>query len=535
MPTEGLRRLADEETFGRFLARGTGPGPRAGLAPDRPGHHARRAARGGFWALGLAAWLVAALAVAAEPLPPLRWAADAEGGAPYVFRDPTAPGRHVGFEVDLAEALQEELGRRIEFVQYDFKSLVSGLKRGDFDFAMNGLEVTPDRLKAIRFSRPYYVYRLRLVVRQDEERFATLNQCKAVGGVVGTLEDTAAERLLDQLGVRKRIYDSQVEPYDDLEQRQVDAVLLDLPIADYYARQRPKLKYAEEPSARGFYAVAFRKDQEELASQFDAAIDRLWRSGRLQRIYQAWGLWNDDQQALSGAEGMADVLRESARQWTPARYLPLLLQGAWVTIEVSVLSMSVAIALGLPLALGRLFGPAPIRWLAAAYVEFFRGIPVLLLLYFLYYGLPAVSEYYGLAMDLKLAPLQAAVLGFGLNYAAYEAEIYRAGIGSIGVGQWEAAASLGMGPALAFRRIVLPQAIRVILPPMTNDFVALFKDTSIVSVIAVVELTKQYQILAKSSMKYLEIGLATAALYLVMSVPLGYLSRRLERRWGKGA
>ena len=136
---------------------------------------------------------------------------------------------------------------------------------------------------------------------------------------------------------------------------------------------------------------------------------------------------------------------------------------------------------------------------------------------------------------LNLSAFAAAILGFGLNYAAYEAEIYRAGIGSIPAGQWEAAASLGMSPALTFRRIILPQAIRVILPPMTNDFVALFKDTSIVSIIAVVELTKQYQILAKSSLKYLEIGLATAVLYLVMSVPLGYLSRYLEKRWGKGA
>ena len=126
-----------------------------------------------------------------------------------------------------------------------------------------------------------------------------------------------------------------------------------------------------------------------------------------------------------------------------------------------------------------------------------------------------------------------AVLAFGLNYAAYEAEIYRAGIGSIPVGQWEAAASLGMSRPLTFRRIVLPQAMRTILPPVTNDFVALFKDTSLVSVIGVVELTKQYQILSKSSQKYLEIGLATAALYLIMSVPLGYLARRLEQRWGR--
>jgi polar amino acid transport system substrate-binding protein len=139
-----------------------------------------------------------------------------------------------------------------------------------------------------------------------------------------------------------------------------------------------------------------------------------------------------------------------------------------------------------------------------------------------------------LGSSLRLQPLQAAILGLGLNYAAYETEIYRAGIASVPYGQWEAAASLGMTGWLAFRRIILPQAIRTILPPMTSDFVALFKDTSIVSTIAVVELSKQYQILSKSSMKYLEIGLLTAALYLVMSVPLGFLSRRLERLWGRG-
>src|SRR5437763_4414875 len=139
-----------------------------------------------------------------------------------------------------------------------------------------------------------------------------------------------------------------------------------------------------------------------------------------------------------------------------------------------------------------------------------------------------------MASVLMLDAWQVAILGFGLNYAAYEAEIYRAGISSIPAGQWEAAASLGMSTPLAFRRVILPQAIRVILPPMTNDLVALFKDTSVVSIIAVAELSKEYQMLTKSGGGYLEIGLVTAALYLVMSVPLGYLSRYLEARWKAG-
>jgi len=453
----------------------------------------------------------------------LRWGADAEGGAPYVFRDPKAPEKVIGFEVDLAEALSKELEEPIEFQQYEFGSLLVGVERGDLDLAMNGLEITPDRLQRVRFSRPYYVYRLQLVTRANDHRFDTIDRCKELSCTVGTLGDTAAQRLLDARGVPNRIYDGQVEPYNDLANSRVDAVLLDVPIAVYWARPRPELRFASEPFARGAYAIAFRKDSEALATRFDGAIERLAARGDLKKIYEKWGIWNDDQHALAAP---SDVAADSARAWTPARYLPLLLRGALTTIQIACVSMALAIFLGLPIAMARLWGPRPLQWLAIGYVEFFRGIPVLLLIFFLYYGLPTVG--------LKLNAMTAAIVGFGLNYAAYEAEIYRGGIGAIPLGQWEAAASLGMGRRLTFRRIILPQTIRVVLPPMTNDFVALFKDTSLVSVIAVVELTKQYQILAKSSLKYAEMGLVTAALYLLISVPLGVLSRHLEARASKG-
>ncbi len=468
--------------------------------------------------LGVALLFVTSLASAK-----LRWGADAEGGAPYVFRDPKAPDKIIGFEVDLAEALSREIAEPIEFVQYEFGSLFVGVERGDLDLAMNGLEITPDRLQRVRFSRPYYVYKLQLVARADDHRFDTLDRCHELHCLVATLGDTAAQRLLDGRGVSNRIYDGQVEPYNDLALSRVDAVLLDVPIAVYWARPNPKLRFAGEPFARGTYAIAFRKGNEALATRFDGAIERLATRGDLRKIYEKWGIWNDDQSALSAT---ADIASDSARAWTPSRYLPLLLHGALTTIQIACVSMALAILLGLPIALARLWGPRPLQWLAIGYVEFFRGIPVLLLIFFLYYGLPTIG--------LKLNAMTAAIVGFGLNYAAYEAEIYRSGISAIPLGQWEAAASLGMSSQLTFRRIILPQTVRVVLPPMTNDFVALFKDTSLVSVIAVVELTKQYQILAKSSLKYAEMGLVTAALYLLISIPLGVLSRHLEARASQG-
>ncbi len=456
----------------------------------------------------------------------IRWGLDAEGGAPYALRDPEDPSRLRGFEVEIAAALGKRLGEPLSPVQYDFGSLLVGLERGDLDLVMNGIEVTKDRVARVRFSRPYYVYRLQLVTRAADRRFDALEGCLAVRCVVGTLGDTAAERLLDARGVTKKVYDGNVEPYRDLALGRIDAVLLDLPIATWYARPDPALRFAGPPVDRGLYAIAFRKDQEELARRVDAALGEMIESGELRRILEDWRLWDDEQLALAdsatkGAEA------EATRAWAFGRYFPLLLRGLWTTIGLSIASMVVAVLLGLPIAVARLWGPAPIRALAVIYVEVFRGIPVLLLLFFLYYGLPGVG--------VRLGPISAAVLGFGLNYAAYEAEIYRGAIGAVPQGQWEAAASLGMGRGLTFRRVVLPQALRLVLPPMTNDFVALFKDTSLVSVIAVVELTKQYQIVAKSSMQYLEIGLVTAALYLLVSSPLGVVSRWLEARVSQGA
>jgi polar amino acid transport system substrate-binding protein len=328
-------------------------------------------------------------------------------------------------------------------------------------------------------------------------------------------------------------YTNQETAFNDLRDKAIDAVLFDMPIAVYYVVPDPQIEHRKktyagdfklvgQPLAEGYYGIAVKKDDAALAAELDAALGRVIQSGELKNILTKWHLWSPDQYRLYTPLKTAEASTLSIGFF---EYLALLAKAACMTVFITLAGMVLAVALGLPIASARLYGPLPLRWLAVGYVEFFRGIPVLLLLYFLYFGLPSV-------IGIKLDALVAAILGFGLNYAAYEAEIYRGGIQSIPLGQWEAGASLGMSPLLTFRRIILPQSIRVILPPMTNDFIALFKDTSVVSVISVIELTKEYQILTNSYTGYLEIGLTTAALYLLMSVPLGYLSRYLEKRWG---
>ena len=201
----------------------------------------------------------------------------------------------------------------------------------------------------------------------------------------------------------------------------------------------------------------------------------------------------------------------------------LLIKAATMTVFLSVVSMPLAMLIGLLVALGRLYGPRLIQPFLAIYVEFLRGTPLMLQLFFIYFITPEL-------LGFGLPALLASIIGLALNYSAYESEIYRAGLQAIPEGQMEAALALGMTRRQALYRIIIPQATRIVIPPVTNDFIALFKDTSVCSVITIVELTKQYSILANSTLKVLEFGLATSFLYLAMSWPLSWFARYYERR-----
>jgi len=228
-----------------------------------------------------------------------------------------------------------------------------------------------------------------------------------------------------------------------------------------------------------------------------------------------------------GAEGSKDPpLRtpESAAAAT-LRYLPALFRAALITLVLSCVSMLLAVASGMVIAIGRVYGGGLLRAALTGWVELVRGTPLLLQLFVLYFGLEAF---------VRLPALVAAVLGLGLNYGAYESEIYRGALQAVAPGQLEAARTLGFTTWQTLRLVRGPQAFKFALAPMTNDFVALLKDSSLVSMITVVELTKQTQILAANIGSWFLPGLVCAAMYLALSLPLARLARRLERRWGAG-
>ena len=446
----------------------------------------------------------------------LRWGGDMQGGEPYVFQDPRDGRRLTGFEVEIADALARRLGVRAEFVQNDWQTLIPSLERGDFDVALNGIEVTPARRARVAFTRPYYAFTETLVVRRDDRSVHGLGDLR--GARVGTLEGSLALDLVRAApGVELVLYEGVEEPYLDLERGRVRAVLLDNIIAARYGLPRPTLR-AAGTLGEGVYAIALRPSEPELLSAVDGALAATTGEGELRRILERWQLWDARQATLAGAP--APPVDAAAAAGTLA-YVPLFVHGAGFTIVISVLAMAIAIAGGLVLSVARRYGGRVLAAAAGVYVEVSRGTPVLLQLYVLYYGLAPL---------LTLDAFTAAVVGLGLNYAAYESELYRAGLEAVPVGQSEAALALGMSRWLALRRIVLPQALRVALPGVANDFIALLKDSSLVSVITVVELTKQMTITAVDVRGWLGPGVLCAALYLAMSYPLSRLARRLERR-----
>jgi polar amino acid transport system substrate-binding protein len=479
---------------------------------------------GRLYILGLLAIvsLLAATSARADTLDAIRarheltWGADIQGGEPYVFE--AADGKLVGFEVDIVERIAGRLGVGPRFVQAEWSNLVPSLERSDFDIILNGLEATPDRRRRILLSRPYYAFGETLAVGAASTA-RSLDDLR--GRRVGTLNQTYAFDLLESRGVERVLYEGVQEPYVDLQRGRVDGVLLDSIIANRYGCMLAGVTCLAEPVARSAYVVGLRKDDAALKREVDAAIAGMIADGSLRVLLERWSLWNDDQTKLDAADAAATAREPATLRTIDRAQIVLFLQGALATIAITCGAFVIAVPLGMLLAIFRLYSGPTARFLATAYVEVWRGTPVLLQLYLLYYGL---------APYVRLGPIVAAVLGLGLNYAAYEAEVYRGALSAVAPGQTEAAFSLGLTRTQTLRHVLLPQAIRHALPAVTNDFVALLKDSSLVSVITVVELTKRMTIAAVEVRGWLVPGLMCAALYFAMSFPVAHLASRLERR-----
>ena len=508
--------------------------------------------------------LQTSIAVADDKLDKIRqrgtliWGADQEGGGPFVYPNPNDPTQRIGFEVELAEMIAADLGVKAEFSQGQWDKLPDLLDRGDIDIVLNGYEWSANRAERYGVSIPYYIYELQLLGRTADGSIASWDDLlKPVDGrkrKVSVLGGSAAQDYVERFGgdnIEIALFEGATDAMEatELALSGIDANVQDLPIWVFYSKGFSQLRPLGPPVGRGYYVAMTRKSDQDLLKAVNETLVAALQDGRLRQIFQKYGIWNETQM-LRGLEtdatgsfvGSSNAATTNAddesenESYTPSggwdvirQRGGLLVRSAGMTVLLSITAMPIAVFIGLLIALARLYGPWYLGKPAVVYVEIVRGTPLVLQLYLIYFLVPKLLDTVFPGMELTINAFAAAVMGLAINYSAYEAEIYRGGIQSIPRGQMEAAISLGMSRSLALRRVIIPQATRLVLPPMTNDFIALFKDTAVCSVITVVELSKQYYIQARSAGAIVELGLLTALLYLAMSYPLSVLTNRMEK------
>ena len=463
---------------------------------------------------------------------------------PFEFME---SGEVRGFDIDLGNEIGRELGVPVEWIVMEWAGIFPGLETAKFDLVMSGVTITDERKKGLGFSRPYFLSGQTVVRRRGDTRIGGSGDL--AGRIVAVQQETTGQTAAERLGLPKdriRRFDTLPDALTDVVNRQSDAAIADLPAV----RELIRKGYGELETAGGVFTeenlgVVARRRDTALIAGVNRALGRIMVDGRYARIYEQWigepvttatlaGLERVRSQGTPVAEVAAGstaprAVEDSGSSALSLRWellpraLPLLLEGAWLTIYLTACALLIGIPAGLLVALARVSHFAPLRAVATAYVEAVRGTPLLMQIYVIYFVLPAVG--------LSLPALVAGIAALSLNAAAYIAEIFRAGIESIDVGQMEAARSLGFDYAGAMRWVVLPQTVRRVLPPLTNEAVALLKDSSLVSVVALAELMRVGKELATNTGAPITIYLLVALLYLAMTLPLTWLVRRLEWRW----
>lgn len=446
------------------------------------------------------------------------WPCRAEPRELVIGTDATYPplefledGRFKGFDVDLGNALAREMGRRARWVNCGFDGIFAALQSGKFDLVISAVTITDERSRSLEFSLPYYTAGQALACRKAGPRVENLAELD--GRTVGIqINTTAKEVLRKRPAARIREYNSIDLALLDLQNGNLDAVMTDSPVLRYMLqRGYSELAVTGSLFTEERYGVAARKNNARLMREVNGALMRLEERGEPARLNAKW----------FGNEAAATERRSPSE--LARRIAPALLRAALITLQLTVASLLLGLPIGLIVALMRLSHRRWVSGFAIAYIEVLRGTPLLVQLFGVYYVLPSLG--------VQLGQWPAALLAFTINSSAYVAEIFRAGIRSLDVGQIEAARSLGMTYGLAMRLVILPQAVRRVLPPLTNEAIALLKDTSLVSVIALVELTREGQQLTGALAMPMLIWPLVGLCYLMLTLPLTQLAATLEKRW----
>ncbi|WP_068618402.1 amino acid ABC transporter substrate-binding protein/permease [Paenibacillus tuaregi] len=432
--------------------------------------------------------------------------------APFEFEDEN--GKFVGIDMDLMDAIAKDQNFKYVIKPLGFNAAVQALEANQVDGVIAGMSITDERKAKFDFSEPYFDSGVVMAVRKGQNEVKSYDDLKGkkVAVKTGTEGYRFAESISAKIGFTIVPFDDSAQMYEDVKTGNSVACFDDFPVLAYGVNQNNGLEIVtpKEKGASYGFAVSKGKNQ-ELLQKFNAGLANLKASGEYDKITAKY--------LGENAAGPAN----QSRIGLMLSSLPSLLKGLGYTVMYAIISLFFAFILGLIFGFMKVGRNKWLRGIATVFVDLFRGIPLIVLAFFIYFGIP---QAFGFTMPLFLA----VILTLSLNAGAYVTEIIRGGIQSIDRGQMEAARSLGLPYRKAMTKIIIPQAIRIMIPAFINQLVITLKDTSILSVIGLVELTQSGKIVIARTFASFDIWLEVAILYLIVITVLTKISSRLERK-----
>ncbi|HID5036783.1 TPA: ABC transporter permease subunit [Staphylococcus aureus] len=415
---------------------------------------------------------------------------------------------YAGVDIDLAKKIAKDNNLKLKIVNMSFDSLLGALKTGKIDIIISGMTSTPERKKQVDFSDSYMMTKNIMLVKKDKvneyKDIKDFNN-KKVGAQKGTEQEKIAQTEIENASITSlsRLPDVILA----MKSGKVEGAVVEKPVAEAYLKQNPKLgisnvKFNEEEKDT---VIAVPKDSPKLLSQINKTIKEVKDKGLIDKyMTNAANAMNDDSGFIS-------------------KYGSFFLKGIKITILISLIGVALGSILGAFVALMKLSKIKIISWIASIYIEILRGTPMLVQVFIVFFGITA-------ALGLDISALVCGTIALVINSSAYIAEIIRAGINAVDKGQMEAARSLGLNYRQTMKSVIMPQAIKNILPALGNEFVTLIKESSIVSTIGVGEIMFNAQVVQGISFDPFTPLLVAAALYFVLTFVLTRIMNMIEGR-----
>ncbi|HDJ6596903.1 TPA: ABC transporter permease subunit [Staphylococcus aureus] len=415
---------------------------------------------------------------------------------------------YAGVDIDLAKKIAKDNNLKLKIVNMSFDSLLGALKTGKIDIIISGMTSTPERKKQVDFSDSYMMTKNIMLVKKDKvneyKDIKDFNN-KKVGAQKGTEQEKIAQTEIENASITSlsRLPDVILA----LKSGKVEGAVVEKPVAEAYLKQNPKLgisnvKFNEEEKDT---VIAVPKDSPKLLSQINKTIKEVKNKGLIDKyMTNAANAMNDDSGFIS-------------------KYGSFFLKGIKITILISLIGVALGSILGAFVALMKLSKIKIISWIASIYIEILRGTPMLVQVFIVFFGITA-------ALGLDISALVCGTIALVINSSAYIAEIIRAGINAVDKGQMEAARSLGLNYRQTMKSVIMPQAIKNILPALGNEFVTLIKESSIVSTIGVGEIMFNAQVVQGISFDPFTPLIVAAALYFVLTFVLTRIMNMIEGR-----